>query len=117
MSMNNRVNTLLSVPREGDVEQNDAQTAQPGNIGELDEPYPSKRVAQSHQSCRKKEQMTRRHLGRQMNQGQSKGFWESVATIVWHFSLQPNGFNTVESHHHLPTGTVLKRSGPSMWSN
>jgi hypothetical protein len=33
----NRVNTLLSVPREGDVEQNDAQTAQPGNIGELDE--------------------------------------------------------------------------------
>ncbi|OQE41016.1 hypothetical protein PENCOP_c005G00014 [Penicillium coprophilum] len=32
-----RVNTLLSVSLEGDVKQNDTQTAQPGNIGELDE--------------------------------------------------------------------------------
>lgn len=33
----NRVNTLLSVPWEGDVTQNEMHTAQPGNIGELDE--------------------------------------------------------------------------------
>ncbi|OQD63671.1 hypothetical protein PENPOL_c009G01306 [Penicillium polonicum] len=33
----NRVSKLLSVPWEEDIKQNDTQTAQPGNIGELDE--------------------------------------------------------------------------------
>ncbi|EKV05922.1 polyadenylate binding protein types 1 2 3 4 family protein [Penicillium digitatum] len=33
----NRVNKLLSIPWEGDIKQKDKQTAQPGNIGELDE--------------------------------------------------------------------------------
>lgn len=33
----NRVNTLLSVPNEGEGEEMDTETAQPGNIGELDE--------------------------------------------------------------------------------